>query len=465
MAGLSATYIDATCFSVVGDLTNTFVVGRRVKVDCGVDGYKFGTIESSIVDGTTTVVCLSATSDDLTANITQVWYGIVSEGVTGSVPIHSHDGAEGSGGLVECCREDELASVQARRTTNFSVPSSFGTKITYDTTDIENDASVVEHSATTSRITFKEPGLYLVGYTLNGVQYSADASTETHLEGRVLLNNTTPIPSSVTHDGNYYSLTGNTSEDTFVECSFLYDFQAGDYIEVQVWSQNLRVVTGFTATITEDVIFWAIKQEGSKGEQGPTGSGSNINVYDDGVLVSGSPFSALNFIGVDTTASATISGGVDIEIPPGVVLQVDTTNITRVLQTNTVIDEATTPTSSSGVVFGANEITLTRSDSKVRVQLIIPCDNDNDAGDCIALIHRGTTVLAVAGALNKKEGMRQIVFDFYDTPGSVGPHTYSVRVGVSSNTGSFNRTDGDATPFGGTLFTNNCWLTLTEIAA
>ena len=251
MAGLSATYVDADTFTVSGDRTTTFVVGRRVKADCGVDGYKFGTIETRSYDSTSneTTVNLTAASDDLTSNLNVVWYGIVGGGASDqSIPIHSHDGSEGSGG----------------------------------------------------------------------------AQT---------------------------------------------------------------------------------------------------------------------------------------------ILQVDRANITNVVTTTTVIDEASTPTSTSGAAFGSNAITLKKSNSTVRVQCIIPCDNDNDSGRTIAVISRSTTVLATSGAMAKKEGYRLIVFDFYDTPGSVGPHTYSIRVGVSQNTGYFNRTTSDATPYGGTAFVNNCWLTLTEIAA
>jgi hypothetical protein len=99
--GLSATYVDADTFTVAGNLTTTFVVGRRIKADCGVDGYKFGTISASSFGGGVTTVDLTAASDDLTANLDVVWYGVVGGGATDqSIPIHTHDGSEGSGGSV-----------------------------------------------------------------------------------------------------------------------------------------------------------------------------------------------------------------------------------------------------------------------------------------------------------------------------------------------------------------------------
>lgn len=206
MAALSATYVDADTFTVSGDLTTTFVVGRRVKCDCGVDGYKFGTITSRSFGAGVTTVNLTAASDNLTSNLTGVWYGIVGGGASDqSIPIHSHDGSEGSGGEV-----------------------------------------------------------------------------------------------------------------------------------------------------------------------------------------------------------------------PSLVKQVVRQNITSVVSTTTVISESSTPTSTSGVAFGSGlAITLTDAGHKVRVQFTVGSDADNDSADSVVLIHRGTTVLAVAGLTAKKEGLRQITFDFWEDRKSV----------------------------------------------
>jgi len=98
MAGIAATYIDADSFTVEGDKTTEFCVGRRVKANCQTDGYKYGTIESSSYSNPDTTVDLYSTNDDLTSNLIEVEYGVISEGLTGSVPRHTHDNAEGSGG-------------------------------------------------------------------------------------------------------------------------------------------------------------------------------------------------------------------------------------------------------------------------------------------------------------------------------------------------------------------------------
>ena len=100
MAGITAVYVDADSFTVATDRTSDFSVGRRVRAYCGTDGYKYGTVESSSYSSPNTTVNLKSANDDLTTNLTEVEYGEQSQGTTGSVPEHSHDGAEGSGGLV-----------------------------------------------------------------------------------------------------------------------------------------------------------------------------------------------------------------------------------------------------------------------------------------------------------------------------------------------------------------------------
>lgn len=74
--GISATYISSTSFSVSGNLTDSFVVGRKIKADCGSDGFKYGIITSSSYSSGTnlTTVVLRSDSDSLTSNLVHVWY-------------------------------------------------------------------------------------------------------------------------------------------------------------------------------------------------------------------------------------------------------------------------------------------------------------------------------------------------------------------------------------------------------
>jgi hypothetical protein len=149
----------------------------------------------------------------------------------------------------------------------------------------------------------------------------------------------------------------------------------------------------------------------------------------------------------------------------GSIIQIVTLNVTTVIQTSVSIVYGSTPTNASGTAWFSQAITLTDSTNSVRIQIIVPFDSSQDGDGVVVLVHRGSTVLAVLpGQVGKKSKSGSAVYvDFYDTPGSVGPHTYSFRVGRQvAGTTSVNRVDMDATPWGGTLLTNSCNLTLTE---
>jgi hypothetical protein len=75
---MDATYVSTTSFTVVGNQASIFLTERRVKCDCGVDGYKYGTINTSAYTTLTTVTLKDADSDDLTDNLTSVEWSAVT---------------------------------------------------------------------------------------------------------------------------------------------------------------------------------------------------------------------------------------------------------------------------------------------------------------------------------------------------------------------------------------------------
>lgn len=95
---MQATYVSSSSFTVSGNETANFTAGRRIKADCGGDGIKYATITSSSYSSPNTTVNIDEST--LTSNLTDVWYGVVQPGATGSLPDHSHDGSEGSGGSI-----------------------------------------------------------------------------------------------------------------------------------------------------------------------------------------------------------------------------------------------------------------------------------------------------------------------------------------------------------------------------
>jgi hypothetical protein len=189
----------------------------------------------------------------------------------------------------------------ARRTTNFPLPATYGTVITFDVTDVETDTDVLSHNSVTntSRLTIGETGFYLVGYSLPGIRFAAsNQSTETRARSRVRKNGLTVIAGSEIMEGNYYSSSGGVSEDTTLGTMFLAHLSAGDYIEIQAYSEFLKAGTlGYTATAVLPCIFTAIRQYGPRGEVGPAGSGSSINLKDEGISVANTPHTAINFLG------------------------------------------------------------------------------------------------------------------------------------------------------------------------
>ena len=95
---ITATFIDASNFTVSGDRTAEFVAGRRVKADCGADGTVYSEVASASYDGSTET---TVTLDDavLTSNLTEVWYGAIAPGSTGALPTHTHESDDEGGGL------------------------------------------------------------------------------------------------------------------------------------------------------------------------------------------------------------------------------------------------------------------------------------------------------------------------------------------------------------------------------
>jgi hypothetical protein len=105
---MMAVYITGNQFTVEGDLTAEFLAGRRIKADCGVDGIKYSTIQTSSYSSPNTTVTIAESV--LTSNLTDVLYGIINTGAEGSLPDHAHDGTEGNGGQISYTDLSDLPS-------------------------------------------------------------------------------------------------------------------------------------------------------------------------------------------------------------------------------------------------------------------------------------------------------------------------------------------------------------------
>lgn len=91
-----AEYISNNSFRVLGDESSNFVINRRVKLDCGVDGFVIASIDSSSYDSTYTNIVIN--EDIITTNLESALYSVVKPGAFGNIPKHTHTSSEGDGG-------------------------------------------------------------------------------------------------------------------------------------------------------------------------------------------------------------------------------------------------------------------------------------------------------------------------------------------------------------------------------
>ena len=202
-----------------------------------------------------------------------------------------------------------LPAVQARRTTNLVLTTSFA-DATMDTTDEETNSAVLEHdSVNTDRILIKETGLYLVSYSISVDLFNAANSISSNVNGQVRKNDTTVLPGSEYRKGDHWSFSTSISEDAHLGPAFLASLTAGDFLTPQFkFSDD-------TGTLTiEKLHMMVVKLQGTKGDQGIAGSGTSITVKEDGTNVANTPHTALNFaegvVASDSGAGvATIQGG------------------------------------------------------------------------------------------------------------------------------------------------------------
>jgi hypothetical protein len=84
-----------------------------------------------------------------------------------------------------------------------------------------------------------------------------------------------------------------------------------------MFAESLGVPAGAPGSDGADGADGADGVDGDDGAAGPPGSGTTINVYEEGTIVPNSPFSELNFIGASVTATDAGSGRTDITVTGG----------------------------------------------------------------------------------------------------------------------------------------------------
>lgn len=90
---LTATYVDASTFTVSGDYTDEFSTNRRVKADCDTDGIKYSDVEGSSYDGGADETTVNIYDSNLTSNLTDVWFGVVAISASQALPLYLEEGS------------------------------------------------------------------------------------------------------------------------------------------------------------------------------------------------------------------------------------------------------------------------------------------------------------------------------------------------------------------------------------
>ena len=152
--------------------------------------------------------------------------------------------------------ETDLAVVQARRTTNFTMTNP---GVWYDidlpTTDIENDNLSLDHDdANRDNINILYDGVYKITYQL----ISNDSGVAHNLQTRVQVNNTTVVNGSLLMNVNYQN------EYSPSTAAFVAQLTAGDYITLQALRSTAN-------TIINETTLSIVRLEGVRGPVGPQG--------------------------------------------------------------------------------------------------------------------------------------------------------------------------------------------------
>jgi hypothetical protein len=181
-------------------------------------------------------------------------------GVTGGTGPTGISGPTGPGAV------ESLATCQIRRTTDYSVTTSYA-DVTFDTTDVETDTSVIQHNdSNTDDIDIKATGLYQITYSV----HIDNANEQREFRVRVRIDDSTVIDGSVGTCAGQASANWETTQ-TFSR-TFVVNLTAGEKITLQM---ERDAGVGTPDDTVNDTLMVVTLLEGVVGPTGPT-----ANPYD-----------------------------------------------------------------------------------------------------------------------------------------------------------------------------------------
>lgn len=187
-----------------------------------------------------------------------------------------------------------LPLLQSQRTTNATFTTSWA-DVSINQTDHENAPEVISHDDV-DRAVFRifESGYYQLSY-----QFTAIETGGARLSSRLLRNN-----SQVLLGSDRFMEVG-TDVLNSISVNWM---EAGDYFKLQILRSG-----GTTGVAYANIVVYAIKLGGAKGEKGDTGSGSSVSLENNNTPVTGTPHSIINF---DSNFSVTDNGGGQATVSP-----------------------------------------------------------------------------------------------------------------------------------------------------
>ena len=190
----------------------------------------------------------------------------------------------------------DLPALSIKRTTAFTTSGTADTytDITFNTTVLENNASIIEHHNTnTERVTIKETGAYQISFAIPIIHTNITIAT-----ARIYKNGTTEVGDSEVHSDHAH---GDISLYNTVVASLTQN----DYIILQVKSDGTSENTG------TPIVLSVVRLKGLKGD---TGSGTNLTIKDEGLNVTNTPHGTLNFVGSLVAVTDNADGSADVTI-------------------------------------------------------------------------------------------------------------------------------------------------------
>lgn len=238
MADISATYVSPTSFTTSGDMTDILTAGRKVRANCGADGYKTGAVVSASYSSGTGLSTVTLEGEALTANLMGFLYGVSD---VEALPVHGH--ADLAVAIAELQLPPRVVVRLNSGLTNVTGDNT-AYKLAFD--QVINDPESLWNN-TNKLFTAPTNGLYHLSSVL-----ALEGIASNHTLMWVYFQQNEAINQTLFYGNPYYLATGGYLRMAFSMCQFL---DAGDTVSFGFRVSNGSKVVDVTAGYTKMEIF------------------------------------------------------------------------------------------------------------------------------------------------------------------------------------------------------------------